>query len=228
MFAFYSTVCYNYEHMYEYATTSGKGGQISLRFATFAELAETVGQQETAQVIAAMVNTKGEHDAPMLEVSPADIQAKHLGVVALRMSSDTDKADMPKTPEDLATSLVGFAGVLDPVDHGGKRMAEVGSLKVAEPYRNHGVGTALFRAAVTRAQLEGLDPYAFCNAHSLPIAQQIGGQPITSIDEVPAAAFALCAGCPAFEQVRHTSDDGNHIPCCDTVVVWNSHNNLAA
>ena len=100
-----------------------------------------------------------------------------------------------------------------------RRMTEVGSLKVSRRLRGHGIGTVLFGKILQATEAEGLTPYAFCNADSLPIAESLAGREITYATEVPPEALELCKTCPLYGQATDKS-----YGCCDTVMVWNSTN----
>ena len=98
-------------------------------------------------------------------------------------------------------------------------MSEVGSLKVDDSLRGHGVGTILFERIIKAMQDEGITPYAFCNSDSLPIAKRLGGREIESADEVPPEALELCQECPLYGQGSKKHG------CCDTVMVWDKTQN---
>ena len=106
---------------------------------------------------------------------------------------------------------------MKPIKHGARLMSEVGSLKVDDSLRGHGVGTILFGRIVQAMQDEGITPYAFCNSDSLPIAKRLGGREIESADEVPREALELCQDCPLYGKTG-----GKKYRCCDTVVVWDT------
>ena len=106
---------------------------------------------------------------------------------------------------------------MEPIKHSARLMSEVGSLKVDDSLRGHGVGTILFKRIIKAMQDEGITPYAFCNSDSLPIAKRLGGREIESADEVPREALELCQGCPLYGRTG-----GKKYRCCDTVVVWDT------
>lgn len=209
--------------MPEIVTTKWKDGSASLLFVTIGELTEKLGEQQVAEAVAGMVNSESENKEgeQMLTVSPESVLAKHIGVVALNTAMLDKPQSIPSSIEELIAALAGFAGSLEPISHNDRLMSEVGSLKVSEQYRGHGIGTALFWAVVQRVLAEGITPYAFCNSKSLPIAERLGGRRIADKNEVPDEAFALCTNCPMYQQVLKASvKHGGELPCCDTVVVW--------
>ena len=108
---------------------------------------------------------------------------------------------------------------MEPIKHGARLMSEVGSLKVDDSLRGHGVGTILFEKIIQAMQDEGITPYAFCNSDSLPIAKRLGGREIESADEVPPEALELCQECPLYGQ------GSKKYGCCDTVMVWDKTQN---
>ena len=149
----------------------------------------------------------------MLPVSDADIAGKYTGIVALRPPEAEDIIDA----SFITNNVVGYVGAMEPVNHGTRPMSEVGSLKVDDSLRGHGVGTILFKRIIKAMQDEGITPYAFCNSDSLPIAKRLGGREIESADEVPPEALELCQECPLYGETS-----GKNYSCCDTVVVWNT------
>ena len=103
-----------------------------------------------------MIANRDKEGALMIEVTPEEILAKHLGVLAC-LSLDARK---PR--------IVGYAGILEPVmhrpngSHESQAMAEVGSLIVDRDYQQRGIGHVLFRAATHAAQEEEIIPYSLC------------------------------------------------------------------
>ena len=151
----------------------------------------------------------------MLPVSDADIAGKYTGIVALRPPEAEDIIDA----SFITNNVVGYVGAMEPVNHGTRPMSEVGSLKVDDSLRGHGVGTILFERIIKAMQDEGITPYAFCNSDSLPIAKRLGGREIESADEVPPEALELCQECPLYGQGSKKHG------CCDTVMVWDKTQN---
>ena len=149
----------------------------------------------------------------MLPVSDADIASKYTDIVALRLPETEDVIDA----NFITNNVVGYVGAMEPIKHGARLMSEVGSLKVDDSLRGHGVGTILFERIVQAIQDEGITPYAFCNSDSLPIAERLNGREIESADEVPAGALELCQDCPLYGKTS-----GKNYSCCGTVVVWNT------
>lgn len=222
------------------AASTEKDKQEVIRFVTFDELTADLSKEEKqayAKIISELVDEKVEGDAQMLEVTPEDILKKEMGIIGLRTdalveSSPSQQATeapnhvsafaLPKTSEELKQNMIGYIGATTPTEHivDGEvyQMTEVGSLKVAENYRGRGVGGKLFKLAVELALEKDLVPYAFCNEHSLPIAQGIA---LTNIEgrqaetaELPPIALEMCKGCPMYCLTSKSN------PCCDTVWVW--------
>ncbi len=201
------------------ATTIGPRGSARLDIISFRELSEA-DQSTAAKRVAAMIANRDKEGALMIEVTPEEILAKHLGVLAC-LSLDARK---PR--------IVGYAGILDPVvhypngSHKSQAMAEVGSLIVDRAYRQRGVGHTLFRAATHAAQEEEIIPYAFCNSNSLSIAQSSGYRKAVPGD-IPESAYDLCAQCPSnplAQNGAHASTTPRDLPrCCDTVMVYDDN-----
>ena len=119
----------------------------------------------------------------LLLVFGADITSKHTDIVALRLPETEDVIDA----NFITNNVVGYVGAMEPIKHGARLMSEVGSLKVDDSLRGHGVGTILFGRIVQAIQDEGITPYAFCNSDSLLIAKRLNGREIESADEVLAS-----------------------------------------
>ena len=180
------------------------------------ELTSRLGDDEASTAIKAIsnfVNRRSPGDKQMLLVSDADITSKHTDIVALRLPETEDVIDA----NFITNNVVGYVGAMEPIKHGARLMSEVGSLKVDDSLRGHGVGTILFKRIIKAMQDEGITPYAFCNSDSLPIAKRLGGREIESADEVPREALELCQDCPLYGRTG-----GKKYRCCDTVVVWHT------
>ena len=228
---------------YEMTVANAKAGkQEVVRLVPFDVLTANFTEEQKytyAEVIADFVDKKVEGDAQMLEVTPEDILNKRLGIIALKtgalvdtppsqqateVPNDAPVFELPQTPEGLTDNIVGYVGATAPIEHtvNGKtyHMTEVGSLKVAEKYRGKGLGGEMLRLAVILALEQGLVPYAFCNEHSLPLAQSITPSGVEGHEaettEVPPAALDLCKGCPKYCEVKVSKTN----PCCDTVWIW--------
>lgn len=204
--------------MAEVITTAPKSkeAEIKLLFVPFGELTLHLGGEETSaaiRAIAKFVNRRSPGDKQMLPVSGADIASKHTDIVALRLPETKDAIDA----NFITNNVVGYVGAMEPIKHGARLMSEVGSLKVDDSLRGHGVGTILFKRIIKAMQDEGITPYAFCNSDSLPIAKRLGGREIESADEVPREALELCQDCPLYGRTG-----GKKYRCCDTVVVWHT------
>ena len=171
------------------------------------------GASTAIKAIANFVNHRSPGDKQMLPVSDADIAGKYTGIVALRLPETEDVIDA----NFITNNVVGYVGAMKPIKHGAHLMSEVGSLKVDDSLRGHGVGTILFKRIIKAMQDEGITPYAFCNSDSLPIAKRLGGREIESADEVPPEALELCQDCPLYGRTG-----GKKYRCCDTVVVWHT------
>lgn len=202
--------------MAEVITTAprSKEAKIELLFVPFGELTLHLGDEETSAAIRAIanfVNHRSPGDKQMLPVSDADIASKYTDIVALRLPETEDVIDA----NFITNNVVGYVGAMEPIKHGARLMSEVGSLKVDDSLRGHGVGTILFKRIIKAMQDEGITPYAFCNSDSLPIAKRLGGREIESADEVPREALELCQDCPLYGRTG-----GKKYRCCDTVVVW--------
>lgn len=203
--------------MAEVITTAPKSeeAEIKLLIMPLGELTSRLGDDEASTAIKAIanfVNRRSPGDKQMLLVSGADITSKHTDIVALRLPETEDVIDA----NFITNNVVGYVGAMEPIKHGARLMSEVGSLKVDDSLRGHGVGTILFKRIIKAMQDEGITPYAFCNSDSLPIAKRLGGREIESADEVPPEALALCQECPLYGQGSKKHG------CCDTVVVWNT------
>ena len=206
--------------MAEVITTAPKSkeAKIKLLFVPFGELTLHLGDNEAStaiEAIANLVNHRSPGDKQMLPVSGAGIASKYTDIVALRLSETEDVIDA----NFIANNVVGYVGAMKPIKHGARPMSEVGSLKVDDSLRGHGVGTILFERIIKAMQDEGITPYAFCNSDSLPIAKRLGGREIESADEVPPEALELCQECPLYGQGSKKHG------CCDTVVVWDKTQN---
>ena len=204
--------------MAEVITTAPKSkeAEIKLLIMPLGELASHSGDDETSTAIKAIanfVNRRSPGDKQMLPVSDADIAGKYTDIVALRLPETEDVIDA----NFITNNVVGYVGAMEPIKHGARLMSEVGSLKVDDSLRGHGVGTILFGRIVQAVQDEGITPYAFCNSDSLPIAERLNGREIESADEVPPEALELCKDCPLYGKTS-----GKNYSCCDTVVVWNT------
>lgn len=199
--------------MAEVITTAPKSkeAEIKLLIMSLGELASRLGDDEASTAIKAIanfVNHRSPGDKQMLPVSDADIASKYTDIVALRL---------PEAEDVIDNNVVGYVGAMKPIKHGARLMSEVGSLKVDDSLRGHGVGTILFGRIVQVIQDEGITPYAFCNSDSLPIAERLNGREIESADEVPPEALKLCQDCPLYGKTS-----GKNHGCCDTVMVWNT------
>lgn len=204
--------------MAEVITTAPKSkeAKIKLLIMPLGELTSHLSDNETSTAIKAIanfVNRRSLGDKQMLPVSDADIAGKHTDIVALRPPEAEDAIDA----SFITNNVVGYVGAMEPVKHGARLMSEVGSLKVDDSLRGHGVGTILFGRIVQAIQDEGITPYAFCNSDSLPIAKRLNGHEIESADEVPPEALELCQDCPLYGKTS-----GKNYGCCDTVVVWDT------
>ena len=203
--------------MAEVITTAPKSkeAEVKLLIIPIGELTSQLGDDETSTAIKAIanfVNHRSPGDKQMLPVSDADIAGKYTGIVALRLPEAEDIIDA----SFITNNVVGYVGAMEPIRHGARLMSEVGSLKVDDSLRGHGVGTILFERIIKAMQDEGITPYAFCNSDSLPIAKRLGGREIESADEVPPEALELCQECPLYGQ------GSKKYGCCDTVVVWDT------
>ena len=204
--------------MAEVITTAPKSkeAEIKLLIMPLGELTSRLGDDEASTAIKAIanfVNRRSPGDKQMLLVSGADITSKHTDIVALRLPETEDIIDA----SFITNNVVGYVGAMEPIKHGARLMSEVGSLKVDDSLRGHGVGTILFERIIKAMQDEGITPYAFCNSDSLPIAKRLGGREIESADEVPPEALELCQECPLYGKTS-----GKNYGCCDTVVVWDT------
>ena len=206
--------------MAEVITTAPKSkeAKIELLIMPLGELTSHLSDNEASTAIKAIanfVNHRSPGDKQMLPVSDADIAGKYTGIVALRLPETEDVIDA----NFITNNVVGYVGAMEPIKHGARLMSEVGSLKVDDSLRGHGVGTILFERIIKAMQDEGITPYAFCNSDSLPIAKRLGGREIESADEVPPEALELCQECPLYGQGSKKHG------CCDTVVVWDKTQN---
>lgn len=206
--------------MAEVITTAPKSkeAEIKLLIMPLGELTSRLGDDEASTAIKAIsnfVNRRSPGDKQMLLVSDADITSKHTDIVALRLPETEDVIDA----NFITNNVVGYVGAMEPIKHGARLMSEVGSLKVDDSLRGHGVGTILFKRIIKAMQDEGITPYAFCNSDSLPIAKRLGGREIESADEVPPEALELCQECPLYGQGSKKHG------CCDTVMVWDKTQN---
>lgn len=204
--------------MAEVITTAPKSeeAEIKLLIMPLGELTSHLGDNEASTAIKAIanfVNRRSPGDKQMLSVSNADIAGKYTDIVALRLPGTEDVIDA----NFITNNVVGYVGAMEPIKHGARLMSEVGSLKVDDSLRGHGVGTILFGRIVQAIQDEGITPYAFCNSDSLPIAKRLNGHEIESADEVPPEALKLCQDCPLYGKTS-----GKNYSCCDTVVVWDT------
>ncbi len=206
--------------MAEVITTAPKSeeAEIELLIIPLGELTSHLSDNEASTAIKAIanfVNRRSPGDKQMLPVSDADIAGKYTDIVALRLPETEDVIDA----NFITNNVVGYVGAMEPIKHGAHPMSEVGSLKVDDSLRGHGVGTILFEKIIQAMQDEGITPYAFCNSDSLPIAKRLGGREIESADEVPPEALELCQECPLYGQGSKKHG------CCDTVVVWDKTQN---
>jgi len=204
--------------MAEVITTAPKSeeAEIELLIIPLGELTSHLSDNEASTAIKAIanfVNRRSPGDKQMLPVSDADIAGKYTDIVALRLPETEDVIDA----NFITNNVVGYVGAMEPIKHGARLMSEVGSLKVDDSLRGHGVGTILFKRIIKAMQDEGITPYAFCNSDSLPIAKRLGGREIESADEVPREALELCQDCPLYGR-----KGGKKYRCCDTVVVWHT------
>ena len=204
--------------MAEVITTAPKSeeAEIELLIMPLGELTlhlDDDGASTAIKAIANFVNHRSPSDKQMLLVSGADITSKHTDIVAMRLPETEEVIDA----NFITNNVVGYVGAMEPIKHGARLMSEVGSLKVDDSLRGHGVGTILFEKIIQAMQDEGITPYAFCNSDSLPIAKRLGGREIESADEVPREALELCQDCPLYGRTG-----GKKYRCCDTVVVWDT------
>lgn len=204
--------------MAEVITTAPKSkeAKIKLLIMPLGELTSQLGDDKASTAIKAIanfVNHRSPGDKQMLPVSDADIAGKYTDIVALRLPETEDVIDA----NFITNNVVGYVGAMEPIKHGARLMSEVGSLKVDDSLRGHGVGTILFEKIIQAMQDEGITPYAFCNSDSLPIAKRLGGREIESANEVPPEALELCQDCPLYGETS-----GKNYSCCDTVVVWDT------
>lgn len=206
--------------MAEVITTAPKSkeAEIELLIMSIGELTSHLGDDEASTAIKAIanfVNHRSPGDKQMLPVSDADIASKYTDIVALRLP----EAEVAIDASFITNNVVGYVGAMEPIRHGARLMSEVGSLKVDDSLRGHGVGTILFEKIIKAMQDEGITPYAFCNSDSLPIAKRLGGREIESANEVPPEALELCQECPLYGQGSKKHG------CCDTVMVWDKTQN---
>ena len=206
--------------MAEVITTAPKSkeAEVKLLIMPLGELTLHLGDDEASTAIKAIanfVNHRSPGDKQMLPVSDADIASKYTDIVALRLPEAEDVIDA----NFITNNVVGYVGAMEPIRHGARLMSEVGSLKVDDSLRGHGVGTILFEKIIQAMQDEGITPYAFCNSDSLPIAKRLGGREIESADEVPPETLELCQECPLYGQGSKKHG------CCDTVMVWDKTQN---
>ena len=204
--------------MAEVLTTAPKSkeAETELLIMPLGKLTSHLGDDEAStaiEAIANFVNRRSPGDKQMLPVSDADIAGKYTDIVALRLPETEDVIDA----NFITNNVVGYVGAMEPIKHGARLMSEVGSLKVDDSLRGHGVGTILFERIVQAIQDEGITPYAFCNSDSLPIAKRLNGHEIESTDEVPREALELCQDCPLYGKTS-----GKNYGCCDTVVAWDT------
>ena len=204
--------------MAEVITTAPKSkeAEVKLLIMPLGELTSHLGDDEASTAIKAItnfVNHRSPGDKQMLPVSDADIAGKYTDIVALRLPEAEDAIDA----SFITNNVVGYVGAMEPIKHGARLMSEVGSLKVDDSLRGHGVGTILFEKIIQAMQDEGITPYAFCNSDSLPITKRLGGREIESADEVPREALELCQDCPLYGRTG-----GEKYRCCDTVVIWDT------
>ena len=206
--------------MVEVITTAPKSkeAKIELLIMPLGELTSHLSDNEASTAIKAIanfVNRRSPGDKQMLPVSDADIAGKYTDIVALRLP----EAEVAIDASFITNNVVGYVGAMEPIRHGAHLMSEVGSLKVDDSLRGHGVGTILFEKIIQAMQDEGITPYAFCNSDSLPIAKRLGGREIESADEVPPEALELCQECPLYGQ------GSKKYGCCDIVMVWDKTQN---
>lgn len=206
--------------MAEVITTAPKSkeAKIELLIMPPGELTSHLSDNEASTAIKAIanfVNRRSPGDKQMLPVSDTDIAGKYTDIVALRLP----EAEVAIDASFITNNVVGYVGAMEPIRHGARLMSEVGSLKVDDSLRGHGVGTILFERIIKAMQDEGITPYAFCNSDSLPIAKRLGGREIESADEVPPEALELCQECPLYGQGSKKHG------CCDTVMVWDKTQN---
>lgn len=187
--------------MAEAITTAPKSkeAETELLIMPLGELTSHLGDDEastTIEAIANFVNHRSPGDKQMLPVSGAAIASKHTDIVALRLPETEDVIDA----NFITNNVVGYVGAMEPIKHGARLMSEVGSLKVDDSLRGHGVGTILFGRIVQAIQDEGITPYAFCNSDSLPIAERLNGHEIESTDEVPPRGIGIMPRLPSLWQ----------------------------
>ena len=149
-------------------------------------------------------------------------RANSVAHVSVRHQLPSQPLRLPETKDAIdanfiTNNVVGYVGAMKPIKHGARLMSEVGSLKVDDSLRGHGVGTILFERIVQAIQDKGITPYAFCNSDSLPIAEKTGGREIKSADEIPSEALELCKDCPLYGKAS-----SKKYGCCDTVMVWDA------
>lgn len=163
-----------------------------LEFVTFRTLPAGV-QDEFAKKISNYTNGLEGEQPQMLPVEPEDIHTK-MGLVALR-----DR------------EFAGYIGALDPIEHHGSWMSEVGTLWVPEGYRGQKIATILSLGMSLLLENDGVTPYVFCNPLSQGVFAGIGYVQAAG-SEVPTVALEACATCPS----KPASG------CCDTILIKES------
>ena len=146
--------------MAEVITTAPKSeeAEIELLIIPLGELTSHLSDNEASTAIKAIanfVNRRSPGDKQMLPVSDADIASKHTDIVALRLPETEDVIDA----NFITNNVVGYVGAMKPIRHGARLMSEVGSLKVDDSLRGHGVGTILFENYSGNARRRN---YALC------------------------------------------------------------------
>jgi predicted N-acetyltransferase YhbS len=149
-------------------------------------------QQEIAFQVSQLTQGIEGEVLQMLALTPEDVFAKYLAVVAMT-----------------ETSVVGFVAVNQIVSHATQKMSEIGSLYVRQAARGQGLGRGLVALATSAVVDLGVMPYAFCNPLSRGVFEQAGYVEARA-DMIPSEAFLLCSRCP----VRA----GN--ACCDHMVIY--------
>ena len=135
--------------MAEVITTAPKSeeAEIELLIIPLGELTSHLSDNEAStaiKAIANLVNRRSPGDKQMLPVSDADIAGKYTDIVALRLPETEDVIDA----NFITNNVVGYVGAMEPIKHGARLMSEVGSLKVDDSLRGHGVGTILFKRII--------------------------------------------------------------------------------
>ncbi len=136
-------------------------------------------QEEFAEQISDYTQGKLDGSPQMLPVSPLDIHQKYVGVVAL-------EGDI----------FAGYIAAIQPEDHNGQLMSEVGTLWVPTEHRNKGIAHRLVGSITKSLMAIDTQPYALCNPLSEGIFKGTDYVEGTAGD-IPPSAISLCGNCPA-------------------------------